>query len=127
MAYRKGFGESSGSGRAFDAADKDCLGAFGGAGDDIEHLMNPIAEVDIGHPALTVHDFGAARPAVMGVARGILLTQIAFGFGDASADHGAVILADTEDFAAKGPCGVIGILKIEFPTEYQFLASSEGM
>ena len=127
MAYRKGFGESSGSGRAFDAADEDGLGAFCGAGDDIEHLVDPIAEVDIGHPSLTVHDLGTGRSAVTGMARGVLFAQIAFSFGYATSDYRAVILADAEDFAAKVLCGVIGILKIEVPTEYQFLASSAGM
>ena len=63
----------------------------------------------------------------MGVTGGVLLSQIAFGFGYAATDYKAVMLADTEDFAAKGLCGVIGILKIEFATEYQFLVSSAGM
>ena len=67
---------------------------------------------------VNVHDLGAGRSAVVGVAGGVLLAQIAFGFGYATADYRAVILADTEDFAAKGLCGVIGILKIEFPTEF---------
>ena len=63
----------------------------------------------------------------MGMAGGVLLAQRAFGLGYATSDYRAVMLTDTEDFAAKSPCGVIGILKIEFASEYQFLASSAGM
>ena len=100
---------------------------FCGAGYDVEHVMDTVAEIDIGHPALTVHDLGAARSAMMGVTGGVLLAQIAFGFGYAATDYTAVMLADTEDLAAKGFCSVEGILKIEIPAEYQFLASSAGM
>lgn len=125
--YPHGFGESSRAGRTFDAADKDGLGAFRGAGYDVEHVMDAVAEVDIGLPALTVHNLGAGRSAVVGVAGSVLFAQVAFGFGYAAADYGAVSLTDTEDFSANLFCGAVGILKIEFPTEYQSLASSAGM
>ncbi|MBR4120174.1 MAG: hypothetical protein IKT95_00280, partial [Spirochaetales bacterium] len=94
---------------------------------DVEHVMDTVAEIDISHPALTVHDLGAARSAMMGVTGGVLLAQIAFGFGYATTDYRAVMLTHTENLAADGLCGVESILKIEIPAEYQFLASSAGM
>ena len=89
--------------------------------------MDTVAEIDISHPTLTVHDLGAARSAVMGVTGGVLLAQIAFGFGYATTDYRAVMLTHTENLAADGLCGAESVLKIEIPAEYQFLASSAGM
>ena len=126
-AYREGLRKSSGADGAFYSADKDGLGAFCRAGYDIQHVMDTIAEIDVGYSALMVHDLGASRSAVMGVTGGVLLAQIAFGFGYATTDYRAVMLTHTENLAADGLCGAESILKIEIPAEYQFLASSAGM
>ena len=86
-------------------------------GNDVEHIVDAVAEVDVGDSAFAVHYVGAVGPAVMGVAGGVLLAQIAFGFGYAAAEDGPVRLTDTEKLPADGLCGAVGILEIEIPAE----------
>ena len=72
----------------------------------------------------------------MGMAGGVLLAQIAFGFGYAVPDYRVVMLTHTENLAANGLCSAESVLKIEFPAEsfrfgvfrtVQFFASSTGI
>ena len=86
----KGAGEFTGSGEVggpavegFGGADEHRLRVAGYGGDDVEHFVHAVDEVDVGVPAPTEHDFGARGAAFGGVAGEIMGADVGFGFDDA--------------------------------------------
>jgi len=93
------FGEAGGAGETVEAADEDGGGVIHGAGDDVEHPVEAVAEVNVEVAGLPEHDFGARGAAFGGVAGFVVGTVVGFHFRDAEADLGSVRESAHEGFA----------------------------
>lgn len=83
----------------FHAPDEYCVGHAFGRGDDIEQVVNAVAQINIGAAAFREHDLRARRAAVAeGVAGAVVGRAVGFGLGNAARRAEAVKLGD-EHFA----------------------------
>ncbi len=96
-----------------DGADEDGAWVVAWAGDDVEEVVDAVAEVDVGVAAGEVHGFGAFCAAVaVGVGGFVVDAGVGFGFCDDAGGECAVD-AGGEDFAEElageggGVCGLV--------------------
>ena len=80
-------GEFARAVETFDAADEDGFGEIFISADDVEEVVDSVAEVDVGVSAFGVHDIGAWSASFAGVAGGVVFTVIGFRFCDTDSEY----------------------------------------
>lgn len=101
---RESLGETAGALVIAGGADEDAARDTVGLGDDVEHEVNAVVEIDVGMAGRAEDDAGAFGETSSGVSGGIVEGEIGFGFGDA----GVEIAVDddfTKQIASDDGCG----------------------
>ena len=78
----QGFGQLARSGSLHTGPDQHRLGIFHIAGDDVQHPMDAVAQIDIDGSSVGVEDFCSLGAALVGVAGGVILAAVGFRFRD---------------------------------------------
>ena len=66
------------------------MGRAVGAGDYVQQVVHPVAQINIQHPRRAVQYLRPGRFALVGVAGGVLLAPIGFGLADAQPPQATV-------------------------------------
>src|SRR5450432_1331286 len=77
------FGQSSGTGDSFDPANQDRGRMIGGPGDQIQHLVDPVTEVNVPNATRKIENFRPLRAALAGMTGQIPRAVIGLHFDDA--------------------------------------------
>ena len=104
----EGLGEAAGAVDTLDGADEDTAGGAVGFGDEIEALVDPIDEIDVGAAGGSEDDFGAGGNAAEGVGGLVIGGEVSFDFGDGGGEGGG-----DEEFAEEGAGDGDGIAAVE--------------
>ena len=70
------------------------------SGDNVEHVVHPVAEIYISHTTFLIHDIRACCSSVMRMTGGVILSEITLSLSYPLSENAAVSLADTQDHPA---------------------------